>query len=60
VTWPHGEVSKQYGVFVEKIGAADRGSFIIDREGIVAGTIMTNLGTPRHPAEYAEILKQID
>ena len=58
--WPHGEVAKQYGVFVDKIGAADRGSFIIDRDGVIAGTIMTNLGTPRDPAEYAEILKQID
>src|ERR671912_1947278 len=33
--WPHGKVSKLYGVFNEIVGAANRGTFLIDRAGIV-------------------------
>ena len=33
--WPHGEVARRYGVFNEKAGFADRGTFLVDREGIV-------------------------
>ncbi len=33
--WPHGAVSNAYGVFNEAVGVADRGTFIIDRDGIV-------------------------
>lgn len=58
--WPHGEVAKKYGVFFEKIGAADRGTFVIDREGVVAGSVITDLGTPRDPEKYKQILADID
>ena len=33
--WPHGEVAKAYGVFEESKGCAHRGSFLIDKEGIL-------------------------
>jgi peroxiredoxin (alkyl hydroperoxide reductase subunit C) len=33
--WPHGEVARTYGVFNEERGFANRGTFIIDRAGIV-------------------------
>ena len=33
--WPHGEVAKLYGVFNEKGGLANRGTFLIDTDGIV-------------------------
>jgi len=33
--WPHGEVARRYGVFNEVAGFADRGTFLVDREGIV-------------------------
>jgi peroxiredoxin (alkyl hydroperoxide reductase subunit C) len=33
--WPHGAVARQYGVFNEQIGFANRGTFLVDREGIV-------------------------
>src|SRR5712691_2109654 len=29
--WPHGEVARSYGVFDEKAGFAQRGTFIIDK-----------------------------
>jgi mycoredoxin-dependent peroxiredoxin len=33
--WPHGEVAKKYGVFNEGGGMANRGTFLIDRTGVV-------------------------
>ena len=33
--WPHGAVAKAYGVFNEKAGMANRGTFLIDRTGVV-------------------------
>jgi mycoredoxin-dependent peroxiredoxin len=33
--WPHGEVATTYGVFNEKAGLANRGTFLIDTEGTV-------------------------
>lgn len=33
--WPHGAVSKDYGVFEESRGCAIRGSFVIDKDGIL-------------------------
>jgi peroxiredoxin len=33
--WPHGEAARAYGVFDEARGAAIRGTFLIDKEGIV-------------------------
>ncbi len=33
--WPHGEVSRKYGVFSEKLGRPDRAIFIVDKQGIV-------------------------
>jgi mycoredoxin-dependent peroxiredoxin len=33
--WPHGEVSQAYGVFNDKRGMALRGTFLVDKAGIV-------------------------
>ena len=33
--WPHGEVAQAYGVFFEPRGMATRGTFLIDKDGIV-------------------------
>ena len=33
--WPHGEVARTYGVFNEAAGLANRGTFLIDRAGVV-------------------------
>jgi mycoredoxin-dependent peroxiredoxin len=33
--WPHGEVAKLYGVFDPERGIATRGTFIIDKDGVV-------------------------
>ncbi|HEV7647955.1 MAG TPA: peroxiredoxin [Actinophytocola sp.] len=33
--WPHGAVASTYGVFNEAAGLANRGTFLIDKEGVV-------------------------
>jgi peroxiredoxin len=38
--WPHGEVSKAYGVFNESNGAPHRGTFLIDKEGTVIWSLV--------------------
>ena len=54
--WPHGEVAKTYGVFNEKAGAANRGTFIIDKAGIVRYSVVKSIGDVRDPAEYEKVL----
>jgi peroxiredoxin len=33
--WPHGAVASTYGVFNEAAGLANRGTFLIDKDGVV-------------------------
>ena len=51
--WPHGQVSRSYGVFNEKLGCANRTTFIIDQKGLVTGMICSDdIGSPRERADY--------
>ncbi|MEU0659666.1 MULTISPECIES: peroxiredoxin [Streptomyces] len=54
--WPHGEVSRAYGVFDEEKGCAVRGTFIIDKEGVVRWTVVNGLPDARDLNEYAAAL----
>ena len=58
--WPHGEVSRAYGVFNEKLGVAMRSTFVIDEAGVVRDIIATDsLGTAREHDAYARALAAI-
>jgi peroxiredoxin (alkyl hydroperoxide reductase subunit C) len=58
--WPHGAVSKAYGVFNDALGCANRATFLIDTDGKVVDTFATdNLGTPREKARYTEALAKL-
>lgn len=58
--WPHGEVSKAYGVFNDAIGAANRGTFVIDKDGKVADTFASaDLGTARPAERYEAALAKL-
>ncbi len=58
--WPHGAVAKAYGVFNEKLGCANRGSFVIDKDGtIVAAFASVDLATPREREEYKAALAKL-
>jgi peroxiredoxin len=57
--WPHGAASTAYGVFNEALGAAERGSFLIDKRGIVRWTVRTELSDPRSIADYQKALTEL-
>ena len=50
--WPHGAVAKAYGIFNEELGCAMRGTFIIDKEGILRWQVINGLGDARNIAVY--------
>lgn len=54
--WPHGEVSRAYGVFDEERGRSRRGSFLIDAEGTVEWVLESPDADPRDLARYREAL----
>ena len=45
--WPHGAVAKAYGVFNSDRGFANRGTFLIDKAGVVRFAEMTGPGQAR-------------
>ena len=57
--WPHGEVARKYGVFIEEAGIATRATFLIDTDGIVRAAFQTAPGQARDLAAYREALASI-
>jgi len=37
--WPHGDVTRAYGVFDEERGAAHRSSYVVDRDGLLRWSV---------------------
>jgi peroxiredoxin len=50
--WPHGEVARAYGVLNEATGAPRRGSFLVDREGVLRWALVHGPGEARPLAAY--------
>jgi len=58
--WPHGEVTKAYGVFNDLVGAANRATFVLDSAQTVRAIVASDsLGTPREFDEYVTALDDI-
>ncbi|WP_069811609.1 peroxiredoxin [Streptomyces sp. TP-A0874] len=57
--WPHGNVSRAYGVFDEDKGCALRGTFIIDKEGVVRWSVVNGLPDARDLDEYIKALGEL-
>ncbi|WP_314101632.1 peroxiredoxin [uncultured Frigoribacterium sp.] len=57
--WPHGEVSKEYGVFLDHKGFATRATFLIDVDGIIREHFLTEPGQARSLADYRAALDQL-
>jgi peroxiredoxin len=58
--WPHGEVARSYGVFDENLGIATRGTFIIDKNGVVRWKVVNPVPQAREIAEYQKALAALD
>jgi peroxiredoxin len=57
--WPHGEVAKAYGVFDDERGLATRGTFIIDKEGVIRWKVVNAIPQARDLAEYKKALAEL-
>jgi peroxiredoxin len=57
--WPHGQVAKEYGVFLEDKGFANRATFLIDTDGIVQASFITAPGEARSLDAYRAALETL-
>jgi mycoredoxin-dependent peroxiredoxin len=57
--WPHGAVAKSYGVFDEERGLATRGTFIIDKSGVVRWKVVNAIPQARDLADYQKALAEL-
>ena len=57
--WPHGEVARSYGVLQEDLGLALRGTFILDREGVVQYKVINAIPDARDEDAYREVLARL-
>src|SRR5262245_61400451 len=46
--WPHGAVSKAFGIFNEKAGCSGRATFIVDRDGILRWQVENEIPQARN------------
>ncbi|BBY60388.1 peroxiredoxin [Mycolicibacterium sarraceniae] len=58
--WPHGAVAQEYGVFNPGAGIANRGTFVIDRQGIVRFAECKQPGEARDQAVWEQALSALD
>jgi mycoredoxin-dependent peroxiredoxin len=58
--WPHGSVAKLYGVFDENKGVSARGTFIIDKSGVVRWKVINPIREARDIADYQKALAALD
>ncbi|HEY6480410.1 MAG TPA: peroxiredoxin [Streptosporangiaceae bacterium] len=57
--WPHGAVARSYGVFDANMGAATRGTFIMDKAGVVRWKVVNPIPQARDVADYQKALAEL-
>jgi peroxiredoxin len=57
--WPHGAVSQAYGVFNDDAGISNRGTFVIDRSGIIRFAEMKQPGEARDQQLWTDALRAL-
>jgi peroxiredoxin len=57
--WPHGAVAQAYGCFDEVRGCSTRGSYVIDRDGILRWQAVNAIPDARDQAEYLKVLADL-
>ena len=57
--WPHGEVSMAYGTFNDDAGAPNRGTYVVDHEGIVRWMVQVGIGDRRILSDYRAALAEL-
>jgi peroxiredoxin len=57
--WPHGDVAKKYGVFLDEAGISNRATFVVDKAGVLVAKFVTAPGQARSLDEYHRALSLI-
>lgn len=57
--WPHGAVAQSYGSFNDQLGFAIRGTFVIDKSGIVRWAVVNGPGDARNADDYETALAEL-
>ena len=57
--WPHGKTAQDYGVFLEEHGIANRGTFVINKDGVLVAKFVTAPGQARSLDEYDRALASL-
>jgi len=57
--WPHGEVAKAYGVFEDSRGMAVRGTFLVDKSGVVQFSEVNAPGEARDQGGWKKALASV-
>lgn len=57
--WPHGEVARRYGVFLDDRGVAGRGTFLVDRDGVIRAAFETPTGQARSLDDYRDAVRTV-
>lgn len=57
--WPHGDVAKKYGVFLEESGISNRATFVINKDGVLVAKFVTAPGQARSLDEYDRALASL-
>ncbi|MBI3430150.1 MAG: peroxiredoxin [Actinobacteria bacterium] len=57
--WPHGKVSMAYEVFNAARGCAIRGTFIIDKKGILRWQVVNSMGDSRSALDYKAAIEAL-
>ena len=54
---PKGNVAQKYGVFIGETGYAKRGTFIVDKEGVIRGISVKEPKEARSEEDYLNLLR---
>ena len=57
--WPHGEVAQRYEVFNDTAGFANRGTFLIDRAGVIRFAEEAGPGSTRGQQAWQEAIAEL-
>jgi len=54
--WPHGAVAKLYGAFNDEVGFANRGTFLVDKDGVVRFAELNSPGEGRDAQAWRDAI----
>jgi mycoredoxin-dependent peroxiredoxin len=57
--WPHGAVASAYGVLSEQVGIAMRGTFLVDKAGVVRWSVVNDIPDARDINDYKKAIADL-